>query len=64
MKKKCGVCNLEFEEDDMTDVYMGMGSTQYVCEECDNESFFHVWKALNSEKSQVYIGNIPAEDIL
>ena len=62
-KRKCGVCNLQFEEDEMTSVYMGMGSTQYVCEGCDNESFFHVWKQLNTEESQVYVGNIPFEDL-
>ena len=60
---KCGVCKLETSEDDLTDLHMGMGVTQYICVECQKLSFRLVMRRLGEHESPAYVGDTPLEEV-
>lgn len=64
MKVNCCCCRIETNDDEAEYIYLGMGSSQYVCPKCKKLPFEVVMGRAEEDDSPVYIGDKLRDEVL
>ncbi len=64
MKFKCACCRSETNDDEAEYIYLGMGSSQYICPKCQKLPFEVVMARANEDDSPRYIGDKLENEVL